>query len=139
MMKRTFAILDFTDRLVWELLHSNYPNNLTAADEKPLNLPAPKRARVDGNLECVCVSASITQTAMSTLTPESMQRSQHTRIVPSIDHSLATPRTTRRTCEICKSLTRTTCEECGIFVCDNAAGRNGNKTCWSAHIRQCQK
>lgn len=129
--ERNITVLDFADRLVWELLYSNYPDNVKRKAERPLHLSPPKRMRRDDDPpEEVRRSPRSHHTPVSTLTPAS---AQHSRMKAPMIYTYAHPRRRRLPCVICKIQTTITCMECEVHVCDDAAGREGNKTCWTRH------
>jgi len=110
--EQNIPVKEFADQLVWELLNSNYPNNLKrkAADE-PLHLSPPKVSRMEG-LPCEVMRRlpRSNHSLVSTLTPASAVL--HTRCIPAVDMTRSTPRRPCHLCVICEALTSSSCKEC---------------------------
>jgi hypothetical protein len=127
--ERKVTILEFTDRLVWEMLNSNIKRKA----EQPLHLSPPKRVRMDDDHPPAEVRRSprAHHSPVSTLTPASVQ---HSRVKAPMNYTYVKPRRTRLPCVMCKNHTTIRCLECQVSVCDDAAGKDGNRTCWTKHM-----
>ena len=77
-------VKEFADQLVWELLNSNFPDNLKQKADEPLNLSPPKVSRMEGPPgEVVRRLPRSIYSLVSTLAPASAVL--HTRCIAAVD------------------------------------------------------